>query len=158
MNVYRIQDKDGRGPWKPGFSHKWVEDRDDLDNLPPWYVEFGPIHTRAYTWESVGSACRTVEQLRRWFTRSEYGTLIRHGYQAVKMDASRILAASDIQCVFTRSNKPLNCDFEKFDLYESGKIAHLDHPGGPLDRSDVEVEDGNKGHAFDEMWGITKRG
>jgi hypothetical protein len=34
------------------------------------------------------------------------------------MDASRILAASDIQCVFTRSNKPLNCDFEKFDLYE----------------------------------------
>jgi len=30
--------------------------------------------------------------------------------------------------------------------------------GGPLDRSDVEVEDGNKGHAFDEMWGVTKRG
>lgn len=42
--------------------------------------------------------------------------------------------------------------------YESGKIAHLDHPGGPLDTDGVEVEEGNKGHAFDEMWGLTKRG
>jgi hypothetical protein len=42
--VYRIQDKKGRGPYRPGFSSQWVEDRDDHDNLFPWYQEFGPIH------------------------------------------------------------------------------------------------------------------
>lgn len=27
--IYRVQDADGRGPFKPGFSRKWVIDRDD---------------------------------------------------------------------------------------------------------------------------------
>ena len=119
MIVYRIQDKDGRGPWKPGFSQKWIEVRDDHDNLPPWFYEFGPVHNKAFTWESVGSACLTIDQLRRWFTESEYRTLLRHGYKAVKMEASRILGSSEIQCVFTRSNKHLSEDFETFDLYEA---------------------------------------
>jgi len=57
------------------------------------------------------------------------------------------------------------CECEKKGIIPGGisraiehVMGHLDHPGGPLDRSDVEVEDGNKGHAFDEMWGVTKRG
>lgn len=37
-------------------------------------------------------------------------------------------------------------------------VAHMDSPGGPLERNGVEVEEADKGHAFDEMWGITKRG
>ncbi len=37
-------------------------------------------------------------------------------------------------------------------------VALGDAPGGPIDRDGVEVEEGNKGHAFDEMWGLTKRG
>jgi hypothetical protein len=35
-------------------------------------------------------------------------------------------------------------------------VALGDCPGGPLDRDGVEVEEGNKGHAFDEMWGVRK--
>ena len=116
VTIYRIQDKDGRGPWKPGFSKKWVEVREDHDNLPSWFFEFGPVHKTAFTWESVGSGCLTIDQLRRWFTESEYKTLLRHGYNAVKMGASRILASSNIQCVFTR-NKPLNVDCDVFNLY-----------------------------------------
>ncbi len=154
VTVYRIQDKDGRGPWKPGFSHRWVEDREDHDNLVPWPMEFGPVHKKIFTWESAGSGCQTIEQLRRWFTKSEYETLLSHGYRAVKMEVSRILAASDIQCVFTRSNKPLNCDFEVVSLYENGaKIFHMDHPAPVLERSDVEVEEADKGNAFREIWG-----
>jgi len=38
------------------------------------------------------------------------------------------------------------------------RVAHMDAPGGPLDRGGVTVEDAEKGHAFDEMWGVTKRG
>jgi len=41
--VYRVQDKEGRGPWRPGFSQIWVETRLDHMFLPPWYVEFGRV-------------------------------------------------------------------------------------------------------------------
>jgi hypothetical protein len=39
--VYRVQDVEGRGPWRPGFSRLWVRDRDDHDNLRPWVEQFG---------------------------------------------------------------------------------------------------------------------
>lgn len=114
--VYRIQDSDGRGPWKPGFSHRWVEDREDHANLVPWYSEFGPVHQRAIIGMALGSGCRTLNQLRRWFTASEYATLLRLGYRAVRLDAGRILAESEIQCVFERA-KPLREDVEEVELY-----------------------------------------
>ena len=44
--VYRIQDSNGRGPWKPGFSHVWVEDRCDLVNLRPIVIDFPDIETK----------------------------------------------------------------------------------------------------------------
>lgn len=37
-------------------------------------------------------------------------------------------------------------------------MGHMDCPAPVLDHGDVEVEEPEKGHAFDEMWGITKRG
>ena len=115
-SIYRVQDKDGRGPWKPGFSHRWVENRDDHATLLPWYIEFGLVHRKAIVGMAIGSGCLTIEQLRRWFTPSEYATLVGFGYQAVKMEAGRILASSDIQCVFERV-KPLREDVESLDLY-----------------------------------------
>lgn len=116
MIVYRIQDSDGRGPWKPGFSDQWVEDRPDHDNLVPWPHEFGNVQCRALSWEHIGAGCKTIEQLQRWFTRSEYETLLGFGYHAVKMTVARILAQSDIQCVFTR-RIPLAEQVESFTLY-----------------------------------------
>ena len=83
--IYRIQDKDGRGPWKPGFSHRWVEIRPDHNNLPAWYEEFGPLHNYISYGEHCGSGCKTIDQLRRWFTKSEYRTLLKYGYRAVRM-------------------------------------------------------------------------
>lgn len=32
-------------------------------------------------------------------------------------------------------------------------VAHLDCPGGPLDRDGVEVEEAGKGEFFDKLWG-----
>lgn len=37
--IYRVQDAEGRGPWRPGFSKYWVCDRDDHDVLIPWMKE-----------------------------------------------------------------------------------------------------------------------
>lgn len=116
--VLRIQDSEGRGPWRPGFSHLWVEDRPDLEALRPMFVEFDmhAVFQAARDGTHLGCGVRSIEQLRRWFTPAEYIRLLRFGYRAVRMDASRILAESPIQCVFERS-KPLRRRVETFDLY-----------------------------------------
>lgn len=117
--VFRVQDNDGRGPWKPGFSICWVDDRpeEEYAALVPWTVEFGrePLQKRIIGMH-IGCGCRTLGQLRRWFTPREYSKLLRYGYQAVGMQAGRILAESKIQCVFERA-KPLHEDIEAVELY-----------------------------------------
>jgi len=112
-----MQDREGRGPWRPGFSHLWVQDRPDLCNLPPVQAEFGKtIFTAPHTWEYAGCGCPTLKQLRRWFTKKEYKILLGYGYRVVMIDIGRILAQSEIQCVFARS-KPLYEDVKIVALY-----------------------------------------
>jgi len=114
--VYRIQDCEGRGPFKPGFSKQWIEERPDHENLQPWFIEFGRVDHRVMTGETAGSACRSLEQLRRWFSKREYRRLKKCGYRAVKMNVNRIIAESDIQCFVGRA-KPFCKDAEIVKLY-----------------------------------------
>lgn len=114
--VFRVQDADGRGPWKPGFSRRWVEHRDDHKNLKPWYEEFGRLDRLLCTWEYAGCACESLEQLRRWFTNREYKKLKKYGYFAVKIKVGRVLGMSKTQCFFAR-NQPLNAGVEIVELY-----------------------------------------
>lgn len=114
--IYRIQDKEGRGPWRPGFSHLWVESRDDHNNLVPWYVEFGNIDNLLETKYIYGCGCKTIDQLKRWFTKTEYEKLKNYGYEAVKIKINKIVVESDIQCVFARK-KALNKSAVMFKLY-----------------------------------------
>ena len=114
--VYRIQNADGRGPWIPGWSHTWVEDRADHDRLVPWYVEMGPIHTQMTPGMHGGTACATPQQLRLWFTRTEYLTLKRFGFRAVCLAVDRILGESSIQLFFERQ-RPLKAGAISFKLY-----------------------------------------
>lgn len=118
MTIFRVQDANGRGPWKPGFSHKWVRENPDYD-LVAWPVQFGVdlIRHASIAGMFVGYGCETVDQLRRWFDREEYAKLVALKHVAVKLEVGRILASSDIQCVFERS-KPLNQDVEVFQLYD----------------------------------------
>lgn len=120
--VYRVQDRSGRGPWKPGFSHRWVEDRDDHDLLIPWYQQFGWVNKNAISGMHVGCGCRTLEQLRRWFTAGEYQTLLQFGYQAVQLEVGRILGESDIQLVFERA-RPLREAAVPVELYETASTG-----------------------------------
>lgn len=114
--IYRVQDKEGRGPWRLGFSDKWVEYRDDHENLLPWMAEFGRVDRMRAANRCIGCGCRTLEQLRRWFTPSEYATLRRFGYAAVSMAIGRVLAESDTQLVFERA-LPLREGVEPIELY-----------------------------------------
>ena len=106
--LFRVQDQDGRGPFKPGFSHNWVIDREDNINLIPYMMEFDEdkmklINEHIRNGLHLGCGCRTIEKLRRWFTKKEYATLIKYGYKAVAIKYDTIIAESETQCVF--SNK-----------------------------------------------------
>jgi hypothetical protein len=114
--IYRIQDKDGREPYKPGFSHLWVEEREDMDFLKSTITEFGLFNNKVLYGESCGCGCRSLEQLRRWFTKREYKKLKKYGYDAVKMEVNRIIDESETQLVFGRA-KSLTEDFKKIKLY-----------------------------------------
>lgn len=127
VRVYRVQDAEGRGPFRPGFSRWWVEERPDHDNLVPWMQQFGHDAIPRTGWpfgKHFGCACRTLDQLRRWFTASEYATLQRFGFQAVSMDAARVLHESEIQLLFQRE-KPLRADVSPVDLYGPNVRANL---------------------------------
>ena len=118
VKVFRVQDSEGRGPFRPGLSKHWVIDRDDHENLKPWPKEFGDILPRG-EWpfgKHYGCACRTLDQLRRWFNENEYSTLQQLGFKAVQMDVQRVLAEGDTQLVFLR-NRPLRTDVDAVELY-----------------------------------------
>ena len=123
--IYRIQDKKGRGPFKPGFSHEWVEWREDHRNLLPFYDDFGYIaEERNHLGKVFGCGCRTKKQLKRWFTESEYKRLLDAGYHAVKMNVDKVIAESDIQLVFARKRK-LKYGAKKIKLYNTGEKVRV---------------------------------
>lgn len=116
--VLRVQDKFGRGPWRPGFSREWAEDRDERENLLPCFVQFGiDLTTKANPslGRYFGCGCRTIEQLKRWFSANEYKTLLNLGYRAVRIDGT-VIAESEIQVVLQRKI-PLNERIDFVDLY-----------------------------------------
>ena len=96
--VFRVHDSQCRGPFKPGFSSQWVIPRPDHDNLLPYFVEFK--HIDFYNGRNMAIGCRTIVQLRRWFTAREYRSLIQLGYHAVIVDDVNVVAESSTQSVF----------------------------------------------------------
>jgi len=103
--IFRIQDAEGRGPYKPGMSQHWVDD-EGPPPPPTWMQEFGDVTPQLLPHEHVGCGCVSLDQLFRWFTPTELQRLHRLGYRLVVIWADRILAESVNQVVFTR-NRPL---------------------------------------------------
>ncbi len=116
MKIYRVQDKQGRGPWKPGFSPKWVRSEPDHE-LVPWYVDWLGFDPRREILpkECVGCGCATIYQLRRWFNHDEYQTLRILGYRSVEMEVDRILRQNEKQ-LFAR-RRALRKGVRSFELY-----------------------------------------
>lgn len=114
--ILRIQDAEGRGPFKPGFSQTWVLKRADHANLRPWTAEFGQVNAKPGM--AYGCGCLTRRQLQRWFTKAEYTKLLEYGYRAVKIEVDSILHASTTQCVFERA-LPLNERAQEIRLYDA---------------------------------------
>lgn len=113
--VYRVQDAEGRGPFKPGFSKVWIDDVNRL--LPPsWITEFGLdcIHELSDGWH-VGSAVRAATDLRIWFTPTELDRLRLLGYKPVSMEVEKIVRESPHQVLFARAT-PLRWNVQEVAL------------------------------------------
>ena len=99
ITLYRVQDSDGRGPYKPGISHIW-SDQDSTAGAP-YFEEFGwQILDTIPQGMHSGCAFQTMDQLHAWFSQAELNRLLRMGYQIVTVKADGIAAQSDRQTVF----------------------------------------------------------
>jgi len=108
MMVYRVQDAEGRGPYRPGFSHRWADS--DGPIMLPFYEEFGwsltSIPGRFLPGEFAGCGFRALDHLYRWFSPTECQRLSGFGYVIVFLYVDRVLAESAHQVVFAR-RRPL---------------------------------------------------
>ncbi len=110
ISIYRVQDDEGRGPFRPGFSRRWI-DAVGPDLPPSWIEEFGHdlIQREGRRHEHFGSGCMSLDGLRRWFSADEIMRLRLLGYRIVRLDGCRGLAESVYQVVFARS-RPFRLD------------------------------------------------
>lgn len=112
MRVFRVQDTDGRGPFKPGFSKNWADEQfaPGIKALPTMMEEFGwdLIEREGRAGEHFGTAVRSVDRLNAWFSPTEQRKLEALGFSIVSLIPGRILAESENQLIFARK-APLRC-------------------------------------------------
>lgn len=105
--VYRVQDADGRGPFKPGFTQHWIDIyfAPGVQPYPTWMEEFGEdlIKKNGLPGEYYGSAVRTRDELDGWFSVTEQRKVKHLGYRIVAIGIDRVSAESTCQLVFARS-------------------------------------------------------
>jgi len=105
---YRVQDRDGRGPWRPGFSAQWIEADAPAGRLVETVFDLLPLaelRALAREWH-LGSACRTRAALLAWFTPAEIARLAVLGFHPVTLRADVVLAESATQALIGR-RRPL---------------------------------------------------
>lgn len=103
MKVFRIQDADGRGPFRPGFSPRWIEK--DSSIQPPDETVFDLLQvSELLTLDSLlhhGTGCTSLLQLKTWFTPAEVKRLRHFGYFPVQLEVDHIVAAGKHQVLFS---------------------------------------------------------
>lgn len=107
--LIRMQDAEGRGPWRPGFSSKWL-DQNSAVPLPPSGFEEVPnlseivsaAHERG---QHVGFALRK-SKLSAWFNRAELHRLRRLGFFLVDCADCDVLVETQWQAL-VGSKRPL---------------------------------------------------
>jgi hypothetical protein len=103
--AYRIQADDGRGPWRPGFSHVWIEGNAPAGRLTETVMDLVPVDQLQRLPQSMmyGSACRTLSALMDWFTPREQQRLAQLGFHPVRLMADVVVAESRWQMLIGRS-------------------------------------------------------
>ncbi|MEM9717331.1 MAG: hypothetical protein AAF826_12525 [Pseudomonadota bacterium] len=106
--LLRMQDANGRGPWKPGFSDKWVDNnrRFDLPALQEDFgVDFAPMVDAAFNRGlHLGTAVKGQEKFNMWFTPSERVKLAMFGYRIVDASSCEVLGETNWQVIIGSPN------------------------------------------------------
>lgn len=106
--LYRVQDADGRGPFKPGFTASWA-DPQGKPFLPAAQEisGFARIVAKAHREGlHIGTAVVGFSGLDRWFTGSEMARLSSLGYRIVSANSCKVIARDQNQ-VLIASPLPL---------------------------------------------------
>lgn len=101
--LLRMQDPSGRGPWRPGFSAKWLDGVRDF-SLPAVQQDFGvdwkPMIEAAFRRGlHIGVAVRGEEKFHQWFTPTERVKLAMLGFRIVDASGCEVLGETDWQVV-----------------------------------------------------------
>lgn len=99
MLAYRVMHPiDGRGPWRPGFSHHWTTGEDHRPDETTQQlmrgIDFRPLMLR---YRQFGTVCPTLEMLAVWFTKQETLNLERIGYLVCHVTIDQILKVGRYQ-------------------------------------------------------------
>jgi hypothetical protein len=104
-----VQDRHGRGPWRPGFSHKWI-DSFRTTHLPPIYQErsdfFAVCHEQHKVGKHLGCAALGKEGLFRWFSPMELMRLQGMGFYIADASKCQVVIETPNQ-VLVASDQPL---------------------------------------------------
>jgi hypothetical protein len=102
--VYRVQATDGRGPWRPGWSHNWIDEDAPVGRLSETLMDLMSVeHLRALpSTMAYGCGCRTVAALMEWYTQVERHRLQAFGFYPVRINADVVLAESEWQMLVGR--------------------------------------------------------
>lgn len=104
MIVYRVQDSEGRGPWRPGLSARWVEGDAPAGRLSETIFDLVSLdEIRAIRGRyHLGSACRSLADLGAWFTPVEIERLRALRFHPVMIRADVVVAESRFQVLIGR--------------------------------------------------------
>ena len=102
--LYRIQDREGRGPWRPGFSSQWIDPNKDDSLCPPMmqdFPEFRRLINRAIGrgFLHYGCCVAGIAGVHRWFTPAEMNRLRGFGFELVDASALTVICESRSQII-----------------------------------------------------------
>lgn len=99
VTVYRVQDGSGRGPWRPGFSHRWIEAEAPAGRLTESLLDLMTVEqVRALpATHHYGAGCRRLADLAEWFLPVERERLRALGFWPVQVRAEIVVVESALQ-------------------------------------------------------------
>lgn len=107
ITIFRYQDDEGRGPFKPGMADRWLVDH---ESKPIGLIEMDPMKVRRaiYSFAKLnrgehhfGFGCKSLDDLFQWFIPDERKRLKKLGYQIVSVLGHQILG-NESEILFSR--------------------------------------------------------
>lgn len=107
MKVYRIANREGRGPYTGQMAwEQWATENHNCGPVhpaPQWDLQ-NWSEVPARTRNKCVFGFRTLKQLRKWFNATERKRLSRMGYVIVRVEVAALVAESALQCAFLPTN------------------------------------------------------